>query len=139
MADTDEKIDSYFFQLVMLLQAGAMQQMGKIASPITGKIERNLNMAKNSIDLIGMLQTKTAGNLTQDEKKLIDHVLYELRLNYVDEANKDKTVKAETKTAKGDEQAAPSESESPKPVDEKQKNSSTDQSGSSSATESKEN
>jgi hypothetical protein len=137
MADADEKIDPYFFQLVVSLQAGAVQQMGKIASPITGKVERNLDMAKNSIDLIGMLQTKTAGNLTREEKRLIDHVLYELRLNYVDEANKDEAVKAEAKTAKSDEKAAPSEPESSKPVDE-QKNSATEESESSNAAESKE-
>jgi hypothetical protein len=137
MADAEEKIDPYFFQLVVSLQAGAVQQMGKIASPITGKVERNLDMAKNSIDLIGMLQTKTAGNLTRDEKRLIDHVLYELRLNYVDEANKDEAVKAEAKTAKNDEKAAPSESMTTKPVDE-QKNSATKESESSNATEFKE-
>ncbi len=137
MANSYEKIDPYFFQLVVSLQAGAMQQMGKIASPITGKVERNLDMAKNSIDLIGMLQTKTAGNLTQDEKKLIDHVLYELRLNYVDEAKKGETVKAGAKTAKSDEKATPSESESSKP-DHGQRNSATKESGSSNATESTE-
>jgi hypothetical protein len=137
MADSYEKIDPYFFQLVVSLQAGAVQQMGKIASPITGKVERNLDMAKNSIDLIGMLQTKTAGNLTQDEKKFIDHVLYELRLNYVDEAKKDEAKKAEAKSAESDEKTAPSEAESSK-SDDVPKNSAAKESEASNAAESKE-
>ncbi|MEW6413378.1 MAG: DUF1844 domain-containing protein [Candidatus Zixiibacteriota bacterium] len=83
-----DKIDAYLFQLILSLQAGAMQQMGKIVSPITGKVERDLTMARNSIDMLDMLQKKTAGNLTEEEGKLLTHVLYELRLNYVDEAKK---------------------------------------------------
>lgn len=87
--------DPAFAQLVLSLQAAAMQQMGKIMSPITGTVERDLLMAKHSIDLLEMLSNKTAGNLTPDEKRLLDHVLYELRMNYVDE------------TAKGRETASP--------------------------------
>ncbi|MDH3891108.1 MAG: DUF1844 domain-containing protein [candidate division Zixibacteria bacterium] len=88
MNQFDEKMDPYFFQLVVSLQGGAMQQMGKIASPLTGKVERSLDMAKSSIDMLGMVKEKTEGNLSDEEKKLIEHVLYELRLNYVDELKK---------------------------------------------------
>ncbi len=88
MNETGEKMDSHFFQLVISLQGGAMQQMGKIASPLTGKIERNLDLAKNSIDMLAMIRDKTEGNLSEEERKLIEHVLYELRLNYVDELKK---------------------------------------------------
>jgi len=45
-------------------------------------------MAKGTIDLLEMLQRKTKGNLDDDEQKLLEHVLYELRLNYVDEMKK---------------------------------------------------
>ena len=88
MNDSADKYDIQFFQLVLSLQMAAMQQMGKVASPISGKIERDLNQAKSSIDLIEMIQKKTEGNLNEDEKKLIDHVLYELRMNYVEEVKK---------------------------------------------------
>lgn len=98
MNQSDDKLDQYFFQLVISLQGGAMQQMGKIASPITGKVERNLDLAKSSIDMLGMVKDKTEGNLTDEEKTLIEHALYELRLNYVDELKKPAEPAAESKS-----------------------------------------
>ncbi|MBN1212923.1 MAG: DUF1844 domain-containing protein [candidate division Zixibacteria bacterium] len=91
MNEQNEAYDMHFFQLVFSLQAGAMQQMGKIASSLTGKVERDLNLAKASIDMLDMLQRKTEGNLSPDEKRLIEHTLYELRLNYVEEVKKGDT------------------------------------------------
>jgi len=88
MNDQMGNYDTNFFQLVFSLQAGAMQQMGKVASPLSGKVERDLTLAKASIDMLDMLQRKTEGNLSDDEKKLLEHVLYELRINYVDEVKK---------------------------------------------------
>ena len=88
MNDQMGNYDTNFFQLVFTLQAGAMQQMGKVASPLSGKVERDLNLAKATIDMLDMLQRKTEGNLSDDEKKLLEHVLYELRINYVDEVKK---------------------------------------------------
>jgi len=90
-------LDMNFYQLVLSLQAAAWQQMGKVSSPLTGKMERNLEQAKASIDLLEMLQRKTEGNLSSEEKKLLDHVLYELRMNYVDEAKKPATEPEEAK------------------------------------------
>jgi hypothetical protein len=86
--ELDKNIDAYFFTLVTSLQAAAWQQLGKIASPITGKVERNLPQAQMSIDLLNMIAEKTKGNLSPDESRLISGILYELRLNYVDESNK---------------------------------------------------
>jgi hypothetical protein len=65
-----------------------MQHLGKVMSPVTGKVERNLDAARYSIDMLDMLQRKTAGNLTSEEQKLLDHILHELRLNYLDEVGK---------------------------------------------------
>lgn len=65
-----------------------MYQMGKTVSPVSGTIERDLTQARQSIDLLEMLQRKTAGNLSPDEQRLLEHILYELRLNYVDEVKK---------------------------------------------------
>ena len=98
MTDNDNINDMMFSQLVISLQMGAMQQMGKIASPVTGKIERDLNMAKVSIDMLNMMEAKTTGNLSEDEKKFLNHVLYELRINYVDESNKGDDIAKETET-----------------------------------------
>jgi hypothetical protein len=102
MTDKEQKLDPYLLQLVLSLQAGAMQQMGKMVSPISGEIERNLEMARNSIDILDMLEKKMQSNLTAEETKLIGHALYELRLNYVDEAKKEAEQPADEND--GDEQ-----------------------------------
>ena len=83
-----KNIDVYFFTLVTSLQAAAWQQLGKIASPITGKVERNLPQAQLSIDMLNMIAEKSKGNLTDEESRMISGILYELRMNYVDESNK---------------------------------------------------
>ncbi len=77
-----------FTQLVLSFQAAAWQQMGKVPSVITGKIERNLEMARHSIDMLGMLEEKTKGNLSESELKYLQHTLFELRMNYLDEMKK---------------------------------------------------
>ena len=91
MSDKFDKINQQFLQLVLSLQAGAMQQMGKVVSQITGKLERDLMMAKTTIDILEMIDQKTKGNLTEEENKLLSHILYELRMNYVDESKKTDT------------------------------------------------
>jgi len=102
MADSTPQPDPMFLQIVLSLQAGAWQHLGKVASPVSGKIERDIPMAKHTIDLLGMLQVKTDGNLTPDEKQMLDHALYELRLNFVDESNKSEPSEKETtEPAKG--------------------------------------
>lgn len=94
--DQTEKMGEYHFvQLVLMFQTAAMQQMGKIQNPITKEMERDLNQAKLSVDMLEMIQQKTKGNLSESEKKFLDHVLFELRMNYVDEVNKDKPEKKE--------------------------------------------
>jgi DNA replication initiation complex subunit (GINS family) len=97
MEDSSKKIDSNFFQLVLSLQMAAMQQMGKIASPVNGKVERNLGQARASIDILGMLSEKTENNLTEDEKNLLDRALFELRMNFIDESKKSAAKREEEK------------------------------------------
>jgi uncharacterized protein DUF1844 len=84
-----------FLALVQSFQAAAMQQMGKIVNPFTEKIERDLAQAKLSIDMLEMLKERTAGNLVREEARLLDHILTELRLNYVDEVQRGEGPKAE--------------------------------------------
>lgn len=81
-------IDTLLAHLLISLQTSAIQHMGKVISPLTGKVERDLKSAKFNIDLIEMMEKKMKGNLTDDETKLFGHILYELRLNYVDEVKK---------------------------------------------------
>lgn len=86
---TAEKNTSLLFSLIMTFQAAAMQQMGKLKNPITDKIERDLQQAQLSIDILDMLAEKTKGNLSEDESRLLKGVLQELKLNYVDESTKE--------------------------------------------------
>ena len=76
----------HFVALVASFHSSAMVQLGKIANPITGKAERDLPGVKETIDLLGMLKDKTSGNLSDEEARFLDHVLYELRMNFVEES-----------------------------------------------------
>ncbi len=105
--------EALFTQLVLSFQAAAWQQMGKVQSIMTGKIERNLVMAKHSIDMLAMLEEKTKGNLTEDETKYLKHVLYELRMNYLEEVKKgpDKEKEIPASSEAEDEKPASDDSE----------------------------
>ena len=89
MASDHERDDALFVNLVMIFQGAAMQQLGKIASPLSGKVERNLEEARFSIDTLAMLREKTRGNLSDDLARLLDSTLLNLRMNYVEEASAD--------------------------------------------------
>ena len=99
MAEDQSRIDANFFQLVVSLQMAALQNMGKIASPMTGEVDRNMEQAKISVEMLVMISEKTKGNLTDEEKNLLDRALYELRMNYVDETKKDESKPEEKKEA----------------------------------------
>lgn len=79
-----------------MFQTAAMQQMGKLKNPVSDKIERNMDQAQMSIDMLDMLQTKMKGNLNDDEQRYLREVLKELKLNYVDELAKDRSEKKES-------------------------------------------
>jgi hypothetical protein len=86
--ETTEKYAMMFTHLVLMLHGAAMQHLGKLKNPMTEKIERDLRAAQGMIDLLDMLKARTSGNLTPEETRMLDQVLQELRLNYVDESNK---------------------------------------------------
>lgn len=98
-------VDPYLIQLIVSLEAAAMQQMGKLQNPLTGEVERNLELAKSSIDMLAMLQKKTDGNLTEDESTLLKRTLYQLRMNYVDEKNADSKADSEEQGAESEDDA----------------------------------
>ena len=85
----DQQNELLFMQLVMMFQGMAMQNLGKVMNPVTNKVERNLEHAKNFVDILGMIEAKTKGNLNSHEARLLEHILYELRMNYVDEVKKE--------------------------------------------------
>ena len=75
-----------FTFLVISLATQIRMFLGDIENPANGKKQADLELAKHNIDLLGMLEEKTQGNLAEEEKKLLDAVLYELRMRYVQTA-----------------------------------------------------
>ncbi len=75
-----------FSTFIFSLNTSALLHLGEVPDPGTGKQQEDLAMAKQTIDLITMLEEKTKGNLTPDEENLIKHILYDLRLRYVQKA-----------------------------------------------------
>ncbi len=86
--ESKQKYEIMFTQLVLMFHTAAMQQLGKLKNPLTDTLERDLEAAQNSIDLLDMLREKTHGNLSSEESRLLMQVIQELKLNYVDEAGK---------------------------------------------------
>ena len=82
-----EKNDQLFMQLLYMFHTSAMQGLGKIADP-SGNMQRNLEYVSQTIDLMAMLKEKTKGNISSEMEKMLDGMLSELRLNYVDEKGK---------------------------------------------------
>ena len=74
-----------FASFIFSLSSAAFVNLGAIADPNTGKAEKNLALAKQTVDILGMLRDKTRNNLTQEEEILFDHLLYDLRMSYVRE------------------------------------------------------
>ena len=75
-----------FATFVVSLNASALLNLGAIEDPSTGQTNKNLAMAKQTIDILSMLEEKTAGNLTSEETNLIKNILYDLRIIYVKES-----------------------------------------------------
>ena len=76
-----------FVTLVSSLTSQAWMQLGKIKNPVTDKIEKSLDAASMSIDMLSMLQEKTKNNLDEYESKLLEQSLNDLRMNFVFEKN----------------------------------------------------
>ena len=75
-----------FATFVVSLTASALLNLGAIEDPSTGQTNKNLPMAKQTIDILSMLEKKTAGNLTTEETNLLKNILYDLRIIYVKES-----------------------------------------------------
>ena len=74
-----------FSSLIFSVSSAAFVSLGAIPDPNTGKVEKNLPLVKQTIDLLGLLREKTRNNLTSEEENLFDHLLYDLRMTYVRE------------------------------------------------------
>jgi hypothetical protein len=72
-----------FSTFILSLSTSALVHLGELPDPLTNKKEVNLQLARQTISIIEMLQDKTKGNLTAEEGNLIESVLYDVRLKYV--------------------------------------------------------
>lgn len=73
-----------FVTFVLSLATSAQVHLGAIPNPATGKPEPEPALAKQTIDILGILEEKTKGNLSEQEAKLLEHVLFDLRMMYVE-------------------------------------------------------
>jgi len=85
--------EGLFIFVISFFADWGWQAMGKVANPVTGKVEKNLELAKQVIDIVEMLKEKTKGNLTEDEERILSATIAELQLNYVDELEKERKEK----------------------------------------------
>jgi len=98
----DNKNTQLFMGLCSSLVTQAWMQLGKIKNPMTDKVETDLDAASLTIDMLGMLKDKTKGNISDDESKIIDQSINELRMNYIaskdgkNEDSKEEEIKDET-------------------------------------------
>ena len=74
---------SLFSEFLMGIASSAFVYLGMVEHPATGKREVDLDAAKESIDMLGMLRQKTKGNLTSEEENLFENLLAELRMQFV--------------------------------------------------------
>ncbi|MDY0258052.1 DUF1844 domain-containing protein [Desulfovibrio sp.] len=72
-----------FSTFILSLASSALVHLGEVPSPDTGATEVDLPLAKHSIDVLEMLHDKTQNNLDDQERKLLEGILYELRLKFV--------------------------------------------------------
>src|SRR5262249_680583 len=73
-----------FSTFILGLSTQALLHLGDIESPMSGQVERDLPAARHVIDILGILQAKTRNNLEQAEERLLEAVLYDLRMRYVE-------------------------------------------------------
>jgi len=85
-AESEEEVplpEISFSNFIFSLSTSALIQLGEIPDPVVNQTNKNLAMAKQTIDILGILQEKTKGNLTPDEESLIQNILYDLRMRFV--------------------------------------------------------
>lgn len=76
------KVD--FSTFVLSLSHSALMHLGQAPHPETGSVEKELPLARQTIDLLAMLEDKTKGNLSGDEERLLTQILFDLRIRYVE-------------------------------------------------------
>jgi len=112
-----QQLEELFKGFVSLVAGIAMQQLGKVVNPLTGEVERNLDIAKAWIETLRMIKLKTRGNLSESESRFLDSAIAGLQMNYVDEVKKG----PEKPEKKEDAPADVKDEKQPKEKEEKEK------------------
>ena len=73
-----------FATFVVSLSHSALLHLGEAPHPDTNQVEKNLLLARQTIDLLGLLEEKTRGNLSGDEERLLTQVLFDLRMRFIE-------------------------------------------------------
>jgi hypothetical protein len=73
-----------FSTFILSLSTQALAHLGEIPHPVDARVTVDLGAAKQLIDILGILERKTTGNLDATESNLLEHVLYDLRIKYVE-------------------------------------------------------
>ena len=109
-----EKSSELFQALILQLAQSAYVSMGKVPSPFSGEMERNLEVARLTIDTLEAIEIRTQGNLSNEENTVFERILRELRMNYLDEAKKpEEKPKEETEPEREDKKEEPAAAEMP--------------------------
>ena len=77
-----------FGTFVMSLAQSVLMHLGELTMQGEPREKPNLPLAKQTIDILGMLQEKTRGNLSAEEARLLEHLLYDLRIKFIDAKKK---------------------------------------------------
>ncbi len=88
MNENPSRQAALFLQLLLGLQQSGMMALGKLMNPISRRIDKNLDAARDTIDTRAALETRTRGNLEPDEARVLTQVLTDLRMNYLEEVKK---------------------------------------------------
>lgn len=88
-SENTEIPEATFSSLVLFLVTIASQYLGVVKNPLTDKVEKDLRLAKYTIDSLDVLRDKTKGNLSKEEEGLLENMLSNLKLTYVKEQSKD--------------------------------------------------
>ena len=97
--------------MVSWIHPQVMVFLGKVKNPVSDEMDRNLDAARALIDILAELQEKTEGRLDAEDQRMLQYTLTELRMNWIDESNKDAAAAAGTPKVEADA------TEPPKPAE----------------------
>lgn len=98
--ESQPRENKYFHALVMNLQVAALHHLGMLSGNDDSDTEVNIDAARDTIEMLRMIYEKTRGNLTKGEDNVLDQVLYQVQMAFVEKSKE----KAPTHDSNGDEQ-----------------------------------